>query len=399
MAKEKNINKKSCSIVIGLGFGDEGKGSVTDFLCHGFLYEEHSKPWDFEVNKIKPPLVIRYNGGHQVGHTVFLENGLNHVHSNFGSGSLRGIPTYWSKYCTVDPMAILREYAVLKNKVDNICLYLNPFCPVVTPYDILYNRIKNDKNHNGSVGVGFGTCISRHETKYKLHVIDLLYPNIVKTKIKLIKERYYTQFVNDKKLRTIDINKFLDKLEDFRELVSKGYININSLDKIKGKYQNYIFEGAQGIMLDQNFGYSPHITRSNSTTLNAIKIIIENDLPIPDYYYVTRAYQTRHGNGPLLSDECDYDIKINPLETNVLNYQGTFRRAKLNVEQVEYAININKHQNPNRGNMNIVITCLDHVNDYRPIKDLLNRFDFNNIYISKSNVGSRISKIENFIEL
>ncbi|HSY75885.1 MAG TPA: adenylosuccinate synthetase, partial [Bacteroidia bacterium] len=69
---------KKVSIVVGLGYGDESKGSTTAFLC-----QQGSNP-----------LVIRYCGGHQAGHTV-IYSGKRHVFSNFGSGTLQGAPTYW----------------------------------------------------------------------------------------------------------------------------------------------------------------------------------------------------------------------------------------------------------------------------------------------------------------
>ena len=70
-----------CSAVIGLGFGDEGKGSVVSYL---------TKACDSTI-------VARFSGGHQVGHTVCTNN-TRHVFSNFGSGTLNGTPTYWSKF-------------------------------------------------------------------------------------------------------------------------------------------------------------------------------------------------------------------------------------------------------------------------------------------------------------
>ena len=71
----------SHSIVIGLGFGDEGKGITTSYLCK-----------KLEGTKI----VVRFNGGHQAGHTVVF-NGKRHIFSSWGSGTLQGIPTYWSE--------------------------------------------------------------------------------------------------------------------------------------------------------------------------------------------------------------------------------------------------------------------------------------------------------------
>ena len=82
--------------VIGLGCGDCGKGITTDYLC----------------SQAKNPLVVRFSGGQQAGHTV-VYNGMRHTFSNFGSGTLRGAPTFWSKYCTMDPIGIKNEHSVL----------------------------------------------------------------------------------------------------------------------------------------------------------------------------------------------------------------------------------------------------------------------------------------------
>lgn len=94
--RRNNLMRKA---VIGLGFGDEGKGITTDYLC----------------SKTKNPLVVRFCGGSQVGHTV-VHNGIRHVFSSFGSGTLRGVPTYWSHKCALDPIGMLNELDVLKEK-------------------------------------------------------------------------------------------------------------------------------------------------------------------------------------------------------------------------------------------------------------------------------------------
>ena len=83
--------------VIGLGFGDEGKGLVTNWLS------QHNQ---FETN-------TRFSGGHQVGHTVVTDE-FRHVFQNFGSATASGVATVWSKDCCIDPIKIKREYEQLK---------------------------------------------------------------------------------------------------------------------------------------------------------------------------------------------------------------------------------------------------------------------------------------------
>ncbi len=86
--------------VIGLGFGDEGKGMFTDILC----------------SRLYQPIVVRFSGGQQAGHTVYKDRKVSHVFSNFGSGSFRKVPTFWSRFCTMDPVGILNELSILKTK-------------------------------------------------------------------------------------------------------------------------------------------------------------------------------------------------------------------------------------------------------------------------------------------
>ena len=89
------------SAVVGLGFGDEGKGLVTDYLCS------------------KNPgstLVVRTSGGHQVGHTA-CRDGYKHMFANFGSGTLLCCPTYWDKRCTFEPTGFVKEHGILANIV------------------------------------------------------------------------------------------------------------------------------------------------------------------------------------------------------------------------------------------------------------------------------------------
>src|SRR5271157_842973 len=146
--------KKSFA-VIGLGFGDEGKGLVTDYLC----------------SQLSDPLVIRYSGGQQAGHTVYFNN-IKHIFSNFGSGTLRGAPTYWSKFCTVDPVGIVNELNILLEKGIKPLLYIDDECQITTPFDKIFNQTSTNNLNNGTCGVGFGATIQRVEDHYSLTIGD-----------------------------------------------------------------------------------------------------------------------------------------------------------------------------------------------------------------------------------
>src|SRR5271157_6621840 len=102
------------SAVIDLGMGDSGKGVTTDYLCS--KDPEHT-------------IVVRFSGGHQCGHKV-MRGDVEHIFSNFGSGTLLGCPTYWSEYCTFEPMGFWKEYLTLMSKGIQPRTFIHPEAPV-----------------------------------------------------------------------------------------------------------------------------------------------------------------------------------------------------------------------------------------------------------------------------
>jgi len=159
---------KKSFVVIGLGFGDEGKGLTTDYLC---LHHPDA-------------LVVRFSGGHNAGHTVALPDGQRHVFSSFGSGTFRGNASYWSSYCTLYPSALLVEYAALKKLNISPRLFLDARTMITTPYDLAYNQAVEMINKHGSCGVGVGPTIERNESliPYKFYAQDMLYPQVAKNR-------------------------------------------------------------------------------------------------------------------------------------------------------------------------------------------------------------------------
>lgn len=315
--------------VIGLGFGDEGKGLVTSYLC-----AEGEPDPDNQT-------VIRFSGGHQAGHTVVF-NGKRHVFSSFGSGTLQGYPTYWSEFCTLYPVGFLREWDVLKALDITPTIMVNPDCPITTPYDVRANREQNLKTGHGTVGVGYGTTLLRQENHFNLVVRDLFYPIVLRAKLQNIAEVYYRSQWSHQ----IDFELFYEQCVKVSDLITLGrYGDVSGHE---------IFEGSQGILLDKDCGFFPNVTRGNTTSKNAFSICSEID----NVYYVTRSYQTRHGSG-FMTNEKSLNLKNNEEETNTLNpYQGAFRVGELDVELLKYALECDKPYTIN-SEKHLVITCLD----------------------------------------
>lgn len=337
---------RSVNVVVGLGCGDEGKGAFTNYLC----------------SQLEHPLVVRFNGGHQCGHTVVVGDN-RHVFSNFGSGTLLGVPTYWSEYCTVDPIGVYKEAQALKAIGITPTLCYNGNAMVTTPYDKYANIQAEKANMHGSVGVGFGKTIQRNEDHYRLFVRDLQYPTIRDAKIRALALHYY-------KNAELTNNSVSSVLRDFIDACDYLVNEYEIIEDISGAMTiggtDLVYEGGQGILLDMDYGFFPNVTRSNTTSKNAIAIIkslgIEPSKKTIQTFYVTRAYQTRHGYGYMSNQELDNSyIKINPDETNVnKGFQGKFRRSVLDLDLLEYALDCDIHENPH-SLRSLVVTCLDQV--------------------------------------
>lgn len=338
-------------IVLGLGYGDEGKGLSTDYLCR-------QADW---------PLVIRFSGGHQAGHTVVTAEGQRHVFSSLGAGSLAGAATYWSRYCAFAPENFWKEYQALQmTTAGNMPkIYVDALAQVTTPYDVYHNRASEKINAHGSCGMGFGATMERNElTPYRLYVRDLYYPVVLEQKLAAIGE-YYRRKVHDPML-VMDLQ---EVVAGFKEAAQQILPLIEVVEEKvfleKRIYQlgfdALIFEGSQGILLDRDFGFFPNVTRAYTTSRNAMELIQNYHLPLPEIFYITRAYQTRHGKGFLSNEGLKLNYTPNPRETNVYNeWQGQQRVAPLDVDLLNYALDSDRNFS-GTAPKNLVITCLDQL--------------------------------------
>ncbi len=310
--------------VIGLGFGDEGKGHVVDYL-----------------SSILPnSTVLRFSGGPQAGHQVITDSKVSHVFSHFGSGTLQGSPTIWTRYCPTNPIAFMNEYDDLKRKGINPTIAIMGGSPIITPYEIRWNKEFQDKQ-SSSCEKGIFATYQREKDQHSIIFQDLYYPSVLRHKLSLLAE-YYTFTIAP------------DLLEMFymacKEIIQVTVPTINN-----SLLQDAIFEGSQGLLLDQTFGFFPYVTPANTGLTN---ILDSTELTPKEIttWLVTRAYQTRHGNGPM-SPIHSNKIKPNPYEQNMdTGSQGKFRTTLLDLELLKYAYNLDVLPQTKR---NVVITCLD----------------------------------------
>ncbi len=355
--------------VIGSGFGDCGKGVMTDYFS------------------TEDTMVIRSNGGAQAGHTVVTPNGERHVFSHFGSGTFMKARTYLSSYFVVNPLLFRKE----RDKfIDDFGIvpevYVSPFSIITTPYDMIMNqereRMRGNKIH-GSVGVGFGETIERswvHSclTMKQLQEWSLLSPNEFKYQMFKFLRKNVDEYVMTKiDLKNVDSD-FVNLLfsdgpmQDFMEACQYMMDSVDIMDVDEIKNENIVFEGAQGLQLDMDYGYFPYVTRSNCGMKNMRNLLEQ----IPGKHtievnYVSRAYTTRHGTGPLENEVYELPFKVID-ETNVPNkYQGSLRVAPLNIDMFD-SITTKDFMNyaPRYATKTTTVTCLDQLNgDITVIKD------------------------------
>lgn len=306
-------------VVIGANYGDEGKGLVTDYLCSQGA-----------------GVVVRFNGGAQAGHTVCTPDGLRHVFKHIGSGAFCGVPTFLSKYFAVNPLVYFKELDDLRTKLVNVPpVFADPQCKVTTFADMIINQRKEDARgakRYGSVGLGLHETMQRSQVpSMNITMGDLwdakpsLYDKLAESCDRWA--RYRTGTVIDKADEMI--HAFLKGAAKFAEAVHPAGI---------GRCKNLgdlIFEGAQGLLLDQdNKANWPHVTHSKTGIHNAAILCSQIGIDDKDItaYYVTRTYLTRHGAGPLPGEDSKLSFSDN---TNMAHpYQGALRFAPVNLGEV-----------------------------------------------------------------
>lgn len=379
------------SIVIGSSFGDEGKGYTVDALCR-----QH-----------KNSLVIRHNGGSQAGHTVELSDGRKHVFKTFGSGSFRGSPTLLSRFFIFNVDVFVDELSDLGH---DYTVYADEECKLTTPYDMLINWAIEDARGNdrhGSCGYGINETETRHayDPKFQIFVSDLNDLESYRNKLKIIEKEWVPLRLKwlglnlDIHLSDKDIQMYFIRCKIANENITK----VKSADVIKQWKDDLIFEGAQGLLLDQNNElFFPHVTHSNTGIKNACQLLKEWKIKSADVYYITRSYLTRHGAGPLPFEDASMHFLDKTNEPN--EYQGTLRFAPLNIDLLTYSIsNDLKNANDIDLTTHIVMTCTnqienalkyvhnDVVKETKDFADVCKLLNTHNIHISNGPTAESIS--------
>lgn len=360
----------SATAIIGAGFGDEGKGFWTDAHAARAM-SEGQDAW-----------AIRFNGGAQAGHTVTTPEGARHVFHHIGSGALVGAGTYLSRHFALHPMLLPDELATLERLgVRWPRLMVDPRAPVTIPYDVMINQAieaARGPGRHGSCGVGFGETMERcAHPEFVLRAFDLDDPERIRACLGACRSRYVPHRLTALGLPANTLDRWLHRPEVVERFVADATAMsrrvVQALPDVLRHRGALVFEGAQGLRLDQDLGEFPHVTRSHTGLPSLLSVAQEVGLTQIKVVYVTRAYVTRHGAGPLPSETSSSPAPHFSDPTNQPNpYQGQLRFAALDPDALCSFINrdlARGQPQPIQVDPVLAVNCLDQMGDATPLRD------------------------------
>ena len=330
--------------VIGLQWGDEGKGKIVDYLSEDF------------------DLVVRYQGGNNAGHTVIVDD-TTYKLNLIPSGVIRGKICFLGQGVVLDPNHFSNEYDQIKKKINNPEIYLSSNISLILDYhkqlDKINESILNTEKKIGTTSKGIGPAYQDKVGRKSIKLYDLKSKKIIEEKMHSIK-KFYDPILESFNESNINIEQTIQDLLSFYDVVNELIVD-NSQIKKEFKNKKILFEGAQGALLDLDHGSYPFVTSSNTVSSN---IVIGSALQV-DYQTVGifKAYATRVGNGPFPSELFD-DIGDYIAEKGVEIGTVTKRKRRcgwLDLVSLKYSCEINRVNE-------LCITKADVLNNLSEIK-------------------------------
>jgi adenylosuccinate synthase len=337
-------------IVVDLGYGDAGKGTVVDWLC--------SPRGDGPVHT-----VVRFNGGAQAGHNVLTADGRHHTFAQFGSGTFNpGVRTHLSRFMLVDPLALAAEAghlaalgvpdALARLTVDRDAL-------LTTPYHRAANQARElarGSGRHGSCGMGIGET-ARYALSYPddaPRAGDCAAPRALTRKLALLRDWLAAE------LGELGVPTHAGGPADVGGPAGAGgpTDGVPGVEDLGAAYQAFaaavpltgsgylagvlrqgrvVFEGAQGVLLDEWRGFHPYTTWSTTTFGNAETLLAEAGQTAVRLG-VVRSYLTRHGPGPFVTE--DPTLELPEPHNRRGRWQGVFRTGHFDAVALRYAVEV-----------------------------------------------------------
>ena len=340
---------KKSLILVGTQWGDEGKGKIVDF---------YSKKFD---------AVCRFQGGHNAGHTIYKEeekfvlhlipSGIfyDHVSCFIGQGVILSIDS------------LLEEIEQLEQKGINLegKLRISRYCSLLLPLHAKIDQLREDnKNSIGTTRRGIGPAYEDKTARRSIKAFDLEDNDLLETKLKSLVEYYNYQIQNIHDSEPFVYEEVYNELMQSYKKAAKYFGDVtDTLENIYDQGGNILYEGAQGTLLDVDYGTYPYVTSSNTL---ATSVGIGSGFPksiYSDVLGVAKAYTTRVGAGPFPTELfCDVGQKIAELGHEFGATTGRPRRCGwLDLVALKYSAKLNNLTE-------LCITKLDVLDSFDEIK-------------------------------
>ncbi|SET18700.1 adenylosuccinate synthase [Thalassotalea agarivorans] len=273
-------------VVLGTQWGDEGKGKVVDLLTDKAKY------------------VVRYQGGHNAGHTLIVDGEKTVLHL-IPSGILRdNVKCMIGNGVVLSPEALMKEITMLEARDVPVRerLIISDACPLILPYHVALDQAREAARGNkaiGTTGRGIGPAYEDKVARRGLRVGDLFDKESFAAKLKEIVEYHNFALTQYYKAEAVSYEKVLEDALAIADIITGMVGDVAEiLDQARKNGESIMFEGAQGTLLDIDHGTYPYVTSSN-TTVGGVSTGCGVGPRYIDYVLgITKAYTTRVGSGP-----------------------------------------------------------------------------------------------------
>jgi len=367
------------TLILGLQWGDEGKGKIVDALCN------------------EGSLVCRFQGGHNAGHTIkvdgsqkvlhLIPSGIMHSSSRciIGNGVVISLPALKEEIEMLSSSGIS-----VKNR-----LYISNDCPLILPTHIAIDQVRDKHEGIGTTGRGIGPAYEDKVGRRSLKFGDLADLELHKSKIFELVEYHNQLLTKIYESTPIDIDFVIEELISFRKLQTNfGCDTYKILHKSIQEKKEIIFEGAQGSMLDIDHGTYPYVTSSSTTVGGVSSGLGVGPKQINKILGITKAYTTRVGEGPFPTELFDEDgATLAKIGHEFGATTGRPRRCGwLDLHALKKIIFINSVTE-------LCITKLDVMDSFKSIKACIDYEDGKPIYETFQGWLEEISDIKKFENL
>lgn len=281
-------------VVLGTQWGDEGKGKIVDLLTENTDY------------------VVRYQGGHNAGHTLVIGSEKTVLHL-IPSGILRdGVTCVIGNGVVLSPDALLAEINMLEQKQVPVTqrLLVSDACPLILPSHIELDQARERArgvNAIGTTGRGIGPAYEDKVARRGLRVADLFDRSGLEEKLRTVMQYHNFLLANYYQQEQVDVQQTLAQLLEFADWLKPMVCDVTALlHQARVNAKTIMFEGAQGTLLDIDHGTYPFVTSSNTTAGGVATGAGFGPLYLEYVLGIVKAYTTRVGSGPFPTElGCD----------------------------------------------------------------------------------------------